>query len=369
MPIVERTSLPGTRAGRLLYAQVHEDPRLEIEALAPVFGGRIAVVTSGGCTALSLRAAGATDVTGIDNNPSQNHVAELKAVACARMTLSEACAFIDGPHMNRSTRLKHYASVRELLGPEARHYWDAREDAVGRGINGTGVSERFLAGIARVMRLLVHPRSRIEALIACRTLDEQRSFYHREWNTRRWRMLFRALLTRGALERTYDPAMYTSVRPTTLGSLFHAQFERTITELEVTDNYFLHQALLGRYLATTPPGLPPYLERLPTDGRMALVDASLLDYLRLQPPSSISGFAISNVCEWLDAAGIDALFGEIARTARNDAIVCFRNFIGWTEVPDRWRSRIVEDRERGAALFARDRSLVNRRFAVCVVVR
>lgn len=365
--VTRRETLPSSREGRLLYAQVHEDPRLEITALAPVFGGRIAVVTSGGCTALSLRAAGAREVIGIDSNRSQNHVTELKAAVCAQGDAPLATAFLGGYHSTPRQRRAQYQQWRDALTHAARAYWDARPELIERGAITAGVSERFMSGIARAMRVLVHPASRIERLLACRTLEEQRAFYHTEWNSRRWRLLFRLLLTRGALERTYEAGMYTSVRTASIGELFHAQFGRTITELPVADNYFLHQALTGGYRAESPAALPPYLTMRRTPGELSLVDAPLTEWLRTQPARSLHGFAISNICEWLDEDGIDALFAEMARTATDGAIVCFRNFVGWTEVPARWRDAIVEDRARGDALFAQDRSLVNRRFAICRV--
>ena len=45
----------------------------------------------------------------------------------------------------------------------------------------------------------------------------------------------------------------------------------------------------------------------------------------------------------------------------------FRNFVGWTEVPPRFRDVITEDRERGEKMMRRDRSVVQRRFAFCRV--
>lgn len=366
-PPIHRTRLSGSAEGRLLYAQVHEDPRLEMEALTPVFHGRIVVVTSGGCTALSLLASGARDVVAVDSNQAQNHITELKAAACRRSEHNEAIAFLGGRATDAPRRIARYEEIRGALGADARRYWDSRRALIARGVLGVGVSERFMSGIAGVMRLLVHPRRRIEGLLACETLEAQRTFYHREWNSRRWRLLFRMLLTRGSLERTFDPAMYTSVKPLTVGARFHAQFERTLTELPVADNYFLHQALLGEYRSSRPSGLPPYLGQSGDNGALTLVDATLTEYLRTQPSGAIDGFAISNVCEWLDDDGIDALFTEVVRTAAAGAVLCIRNFLGWTEVPERWRERVVEDRAVGEALFSLDRSLVNRRFAVCRV--
>ncbi|MBO0852333.1 MAG: DUF3419 family protein, partial [Nocardia sp.] len=69
-----RTDIGGAVDERLFFAQVREDPRLELEALADHLDGPIAIVSSGGCTALSLIAAGADHVTAIDLNRNQNHL-------------------------------------------------------------------------------------------------------------------------------------------------------------------------------------------------------------------------------------------------------------------------------------------------------
>ena len=101
--------------------------------------------------------------------------------------------------------------------------------------------------------------------------------------------------------------------------------------------------------------------------RLTLVDGSYTAFLRTQPDASVTGFALSNICEWLSAGDVEQLFAEIVRTAAPGARVCFRNFVGWTEVPARWRDVVVEDRQWGATLSRGDRSLVQRRFAICRV--
>jgi S-adenosylmethionine-diacylglycerol 3-amino-3-carboxypropyl transferase len=226
--------------------------------------------------------------------------------------------------------------------------------------------------ITRVMRLLVHPPARRRRLLACRTLEEQRAFYHAEWNTRRWRALFDVLLSRTAFEGAYDPAFFANVDRPTFARHFLKLVERGLTELPVETNYFLHQMLTGRYPAR-PDGLPPYLTpegaaRVAAAGdRLTLVDGDMAAYLRTRPAGSVHAFALSNIAEWLAPPQVEALFGEVVRAAAPGARVVFRNFVGWTEVPARWRDAIVEDRPRGEALIRRDRSLVQRRLAVCAV--
>jgi S-adenosylmethionine-diacylglycerol 3-amino-3-carboxypropyl transferase len=117
--------------------------------------------------------------------------------------------------------------------------------------------------------------------------------------------------------------------------------------------------------------VPPYLseEGCATVGtsreRLTLVDGSVTDHLRTLPDGSVTGFAISNICEWLAPRDVDALFAEIVRTAVPNARLCFRNFVGWTEVPPRFREMITEERARGEEMMRRDRSVVQRRFACC----
>ena len=47
LPGGRRITLPAARTDRLFFAQVREDPTLEIETLSPAFDGRIAIVGSG----------------------------------------------------------------------------------------------------------------------------------------------------------------------------------------------------------------------------------------------------------------------------------------------------------------------------------
>jgi S-adenosylmethionine-diacylglycerol 3-amino-3-carboxypropyl transferase len=81
----------------------------------------------------------------------------------------------------------------------------------------------------------------------------------------------------------------------------------------------------------------------------------------------MAGFSLSNICEWLTPTEIDEFFGEIVRTARPGARLCFMNFLGWTPVPERWQHQVKEDPELGENLIKRDQSMLQRRIAVCVV--
>ena len=368
-----RTTLPTSADDRLFFAQVREDPRLELEIFDPGADDSIVVVGSGGCTALSLLAAGAGRVTAVDLNRTQNHLIELKLAAIAMLGHRSTLAFLGATDGSPLDRIDAYAMLRPSLTAPALAYWDAHLPDIASGVLGVGVTEKFVRQLMFALRLFVHPQSRIDRMLGAASVDEQRDLFEREWNTRRWRLFFRVLLNRGVFRRKYDPAFFAHLDRPSFAEHFRRRAEQTLTELPVRDNYFLHHMLTGRYPIEAFDGTPPYLSRAGHDAvasaadRLSLVDGTITEYLRTLEPRTVTGFVLSNISEWLTPNELDALFGQVARTAVNGATLCFRNFVGWTEVPPRYRDIIVEDRERGERMMRFDRSVVQRRIAVCRV--
>ena len=362
-----RVALPGAVRDRLFFAQVREDPNAELAALRPGPDDEVVVVSSGGCTALSLLAAGAGRVTAVDLNVTQNHLVELKA-ASAALGARDAIAFL-GAHPSTHRRAT-YAALRDALTPSARRYWDARSRAIDAGVLGAGVSERFIGGVVAALLLAVHPRGRVERMLACRTLAEQRALFEREWSTRRWRALFALLCNRLVLRNTYPAEFFAHVENPSFALHFRRLAEHALTELPVSSNYFLHQMLAGRYPVEEHEGVPPYLSDrgaavvASAHERLHLVDGAMTEYLRTRPAGTVNAFALSNICEWMTPAEIEALFGEVLRTAAPGARLVYRNFVGWTELPT-WCERIVPDSALSERLSREDRSVVQRRVVAC----
>ncbi|MGI8758354.1 MAG: DUF3419 family protein, partial [Acidimicrobiales bacterium] len=366
-----RTTMDGAVDDRLFFAQVREDPVLEIDALEAGPDDTVVVVSSGGCTALSLLAAGAGHVVAVDLNRTQNHLVELKLAAVTNLAAEGAVAFLGGWPATRAQRWSSYQGLRSSLTPPARAYWDAHRRSVEQGVLGAGVSERFIGVVMFALRLGIHPPARVRRLLSCTTVDEQQRFYDTEWDSRRWRLLFRALLNRAVFRHTYDDAFFRHVHNPSFARHFLGLAEHTLTKVPVATNYFVHHMLTGAYPRGVPGGLPPYLDPAMSHGlvgatrRLSLVDGAFVDHLRSRPDASVDGFALSNICEWLGAEQIDELFTEVVRTAAPGARLVFRNFVGWTEVPPRWQAPVIEDRALGEALGRGDRSAVQRRLAVC----
>jgi S-adenosylmethionine-diacylglycerol 3-amino-3-carboxypropyl transferase len=167
------------------------------------------------------------------------------------------------------------------------------------------------------------------------------------------------------------PEFFREVENPSFAAHFRALLEHALCDIPVRNNYFLHQMLLGTYPSRVPDGLPPYLHRTQREilrtrfDCLDLVDGGYAEYLRNCDESSIDALAISNICEWLDPDGIDQLFEQVVRVAKPGARFCFRNFVGHTEVPARFRDVVVEDFEAGRKAILRDRSCLQSRIAIC----
>jgi S-adenosylmethionine-diacylglycerol 3-amino-3-carboxypropyl transferase len=213
---------------------------------------------------------------------------------------------------------------------------------------------------------------RIARLLRCRTLEEQRALFAREWNSWRWRALFALLCNRLAFRRTYPAAFFRRETRPNFAAHFRGLVEHALVELPVADNYFLHQMLTGRYPADEPGGLPPFLTRegarvvAGARDRLALVDGGMTAYLRGRSAGSVHAFALSNICEWMSDGEVRELFGEVLRTAAPGARLVFRNFVGWTELPPGCE-RVVVDAALSERLERADRSLVQARVVACVI--
>jgi len=366
-----RRELPGARDDRLYFAQVREDPALEIEALRLGSAETAVVVSSGGCTALSLLSRSAGQVIGVDLNRSQNHLVELKVAAVRALDRDGAVGFLGGSPATTRSRWESFLTLQPLLSRGARRYWERHADWIRAGVIRCGVSERFIRTVLTAVRAAVWPRARVDALLACRTLEEQRAFFSGRWNTRRWRWLFSLLLNRFVFRRTYDPAFYTFATES-FPQHFRRLAERTLTEIPVRSNYFLHQMLTECYpcAEVAPPYLTPAGHAALRDAhrRLQLVDGAVEELLRRTPDRSVHAFALSNICEWLAPDAVGRLFSEVVRTAVPGARVIFRNFVGATEVPTGLRHRLLEDVERGTSLTLQDRSVFASRVHVARVL-
>jgi S-adenosylmethionine-diacylglycerol 3-amino-3-carboxypropyl transferase len=352
----------------LLYGQNWEDSAVELAALKVSPDDRVVAVGGAGCTVLSLLAQRPRQLYAVDRNAAQLHLLRLKLAAVSRLEPRHATAFLGGTEDNG--RVATFQMLAPHLDADAAHFWAAHADKIQCGVISQGRVERYFAVIRRLLRL-VHSRRRTEQVFEQPSLEAQRDFYRDHWNTFGWRALF-ALAHKKILDRVLDPAFYQYVDGRGLSRDLRERAERCMTTLPVGNNYFLSWILRGRY-GINEEAWPAYLRSAASEPLRArqyalhIVEADLGAFLRTQPDSSADKLYLSNVSEWLADRDLAPFFAEVARVARDGAIVCYRALVADRPLPASVGPLFDENSAESAEFAARDRAFINVGFHVLTV--
>jgi S-adenosylmethionine-diacylglycerol 3-amino-3-carboxypropyl transferase len=361
----------------LVYAQIWEDPVVDIEALAITPESRVVTIASGGCNVLSYLTASPARITAVDLNTAH--------VALNRLKLAAAQHLPDHAHFHRffgeadtPANLDAYtAYVRPYLDETSRRYWEGR-DLIGRrrirgfarGIYKQGLLGGFIGLAHMVARLYrIDPRELLQA----ETIEQQRAIFDR-----RFAPIFDKKFVRWLIDQPASlfglgipPAQYHALAgddPDGMASVLRARLSKLACDFDIRSNYFAWQAFGRGYGKAPEASVPPYLEeanyRAVVD-RVHRVDVrhvNMIDHLRQQTARSLDRYVLLDAQDWMTDEQLGALWAEITRTARADARVLFRTAAQRTLLPGRVPNAILsrwhyaEDQSRD--LTRRDRSSI-----------
>ena len=354
----------------LVYAQIWEDPVVDMEALAIEPGNRIATIASGGCNVFSYLVADPAEIVAVDLNTAHVALGHLKRVAASRLPdyASFRRFFADADSGDNVEAYK--AHVRPHLDEVSRRYWEGRDLIGRRRINGfaSGLYKRGLLGnfigvahlLARLMK--ADPRQLLEA----RDIDKQRHIFETKFAP-----FFDKKFVRWVTDQRSSlfglgipPAQYDALaggKP--MADVLRARLEKLSCDFDLKDNYF------GRgYGRGVEAPLPPYLQAANYDtvkaraGRVTMLHANMTDMLAAAEDASFDRYIFLDAQDWMTDAQLLALWAEVIRTARPGARVLFRTAAEPSLLPgrlpdallDRWDYRAEES----LGFTRRDRSAI-----------
>ena len=227
------------------YAQCWEDADVLLEALDIQPGSVCLSIASAGDNALAMLSKGPAKVLAIDISPAQLAALELRVAAFRKLSHPELLALIGS--VGEGDRTELYQRCRKLLSPSARHYWDHRPKMIQGGIGSAGRFENFFRIFRTRVLPLIHSRRHVENLLTSKPRPERDRFFEEEWNTVRWRTLFRLFFSRflqGRLGR--DPEFFRYVE----GKVAERILQRAryaLTELDPAANPYLRWIFTGQH--------------------------------------------------------------------------------------------------------------------------
>jgi S-adenosylmethionine-diacylglycerol 3-amino-3-carboxypropyl transferase len=347
------------------YASVWEDADILCEALSAVAeGGRLLSIASAGDNALALLMLDPAEVVAVDLSEAQLAALALRIVAFRAMEPAGLYAFLGVTPDD--DRLGTYAAIRPALPPYARAFWDAHPDAVASGVIHAGRFERYLRLFRRRVLPLVHSRRRIDALLVQDTLEEQERFYREEWDTWRWRLIFRLFFGRFVMGRLgRDPAFFEQVEGP-VGDRLLRRTRHALTAVPVRSNPYLTYIMTGNYSRDA---LPAYLrpENVPVI-RERLQRVRLVRGSAESVAGPFDGFNLSDIFEYMEPATHERVYAALVGRAAPGARLAY-----WNMLAPRGPAPAVAERVRplhrlASDLHARDNAWFYQAFHVDEVI-
>jgi S-adenosylmethionine-diacylglycerol 3-amino-3-carboxypropyl transferase len=329
------------------YANSWEDADLLCEALQPAPGKRMLAIASAGDNAFALLAGGA-EVVAVDLSVAQLALVELKGAAIRKLSDGDVLAFL-GVRAS-SDRLRMYEALS--LPAETRAWWDGRREEIAHGIIHAGKFENYFRLFRRYVLPLVHSRRDVQKLLAPKSREARQRFYDSEWNTWRWRAMFRVFFSRFVMGRSgRDPEFFRYVKGSVAERIFQ-RAEYAMTELAPHANPYFTSIFTGNYGEV----LPRYLRDL--DALRANLEKLTLVRGSIDEAATgrFDGFYLSDIFEYVDPATHAAMYERLLGAANSEARFAYWNLLVPRRVPPQFASRVRELREIADALFAKDQA-------------
>jgi len=345
----------------IVFNMSWEDPEMDRRAFGITPRDTVISITSAGCNPLNFLCQNPARVICVDGNPAQNAVMELKLAAIATVD-HEVFFDIFAARRPRRVQEVYRPKLRPLLSDGAREFWDRNLWKAADGLYRHGRTGLFCRILRAYLAMLDLKPALAEAFVSCSTLAEQQAFYNRHIARRLWTqtsrlfVCFRPMLYLAGVHpeqfRLVDGRhdMYEYVRE---------RVEYLCTQVPVANNYFLSQAVTGRFRGMH---VPPYLlpENYPALrrnlDRVLVVNGWLGPFLDTQPAGSISKFNLLDIFDWMPPPVFEATLRSVLRAAAPNATIIYRSGSYHLDPPASIRPHLRHHPELSRELLAIDRS-------------
>jgi S-adenosylmethionine-diacylglycerol 3-amino-3-carboxypropyl transferase len=361
----------------LVYAQIWEDPVVDMEALAITPDCRIVTIASGGCNVLSYLTADPAAITAVDLNTAHVAYNRLK-IAAARHLPDYASFYRFFGAADQKTNIAAYKhNVRPHLDETTRRYWEGRDMIGRRRIGGfaRNIYKRGLLGgfIGTAHLLAKLYRIDLKDVLDAGSVAEQRRIFETKLAPIFDKKFVRWLIDQPAslFGLGIPPAQYDALAaddPEGIRAVLKGRLEKLACDFDVRENYFAQQAFGRRYAKVDGASLPPYLQaanyRAVVDriDRVEMLHANFTHHLASLPAASRDRYILLDAQDWMTDTQLTELWTEITRTAKPGARVLFRTAAAPSLLPgrvaqnvlDRWAYRSEESLD----FTRRDRSSI-----------
>ncbi len=346
------------------YAQCWEDADILLEALDVQPGDTCLSIASAGDNTLSLLARAPARVIALDLSPAQLACLELRVAAYRELQHAELLELV-GSRPSRQ-RAALYRRCRSWLSIDTRAFWDAHPADIGHGIGGAGKFERYFALFRRRVLPWIHGRRAVLSLLESRPPRQRAGFYDQNWDTWRWRTLFRLFFSRFVMGRLgRDPSFFRYVRGS-VGERILARARHALRTLDPAANPYSNWILTGTHGAALPFALRPenFHAIRANLGRLEWRRQSLEDFLDSRERTSLDRCNLSDIFEYVSEESYHRSLEKLLECGRPGGRIAYWNMLVPRSRPEGLAERLQPLAELAERLHAQDKAFFYSRFVV-----
>ncbi len=306
------------------YANCWEDTTLLIGNTLPKPNESVLSIASAGDNSLAFLAFDPKEVLAFDINATQLYLTELKQKAIKHLSYEEVLemlGFVVSKH-----RIELFYSIQKYLSIEASKYFHKHIVLIENGVIHQGKFENYFR-LFRIWFLpFIHSHKTIDKMFEIKSEPEQVEFYHNNWNTWRWRLLFKLFFSKKVLGKYgRDPQFFNENKLPVAETIFR-QAERHLQSTEVFRNYYLDYQLRGVFKVK----LPFYL--MPDNFQKVKINIDKLElFLGVLTDVPVERkfdiMNLSNIFEYMDVATFKVQKNHIATMSKSNTRIAYWNLL------------------------------------------
>lgn len=349
---------------QIRYAQCWEDADILLEALDLQPGETYLGIASAGDNILAMLSKGPTRAIAVDLSPAQLACLELRVAAYRELEHKELLGLVGSVEWRDRPSL--YQRCRSLLSSHVREFWDTHPDLIEGGIGQAGKFEHYFTLFRRYAMPLVHSRWQIDRLLQGGPLEQRRAFYQQQWDTWRWRTMFRVFFSRTVMGRMgRDPEFFKYVEGN-VGERILSRTRYALSELNPAENPYLQWILTGHHTTALPYALrPENFDAIRQNlDRLEWHCMALEDVLEREGDRTIHRFNLSDIFEYLSPANSQALLERLVQAAVPGGRLAYWNMLVPRSRPEAMAEQLVPLVEVSDRLFKQDKAFFYSAFVV-----
>ncbi len=307
------------------YANCWEDADILLAGLKPKPGDKILSIGSAGDNSFSLLVADPEMVVAVDVNRIQLNLIELKKACFKRLSHPEMLAFLG--FTDGSSRKETFDSIKDILPEDVKTYWELNIQQIEEGIIHQGKFEKYFQLFAAKILPWIHSKKTTEKLLALKSEVEQEQFYHKKWNSWRWRLLFKIFFSKYVMGKYgRDPEFLKEVK-VNVGQTIFQKAENQLKSVRAQNNFILRYNLTGSFGNL----LPHYLEPENFDkikanlDRLHIVEGYAQEAFRLH--GKFDCFNLSNIFEYMNPELFKNTATEIVDNCNDGGRIAYWNLM------------------------------------------